>query len=237
VDERLFVKRLEAGVDFGVRDRVAHQMGNLVYVIGDRVARECVLVDPAWDVPGLLAQVDALGCALVGALVTHWHPDHVGGDLMGHPVEGLAALQTLRPVPVYLHAGDLELTMAMTGLSRTDFRTVSGGDTVKVGEVEVECLHTPGHTEGSQCFRCGKHLVSGDTLFLSGCGRTDLPGGDPDEMMRTITQRLLTLPKDLILHPGHHYGAGPRNPVELSMGDVAEVNPVLVAARRRVGIA
>jgi hydroxyacylglutathione hydrolase len=101
--------------------------------------------------------------------------------------------------------------------------------------VEVELLHTPGHTPGSQCFRVADALVSGDTLFLQGCGRVDLPGGDPDEMYRTLSERLSTLPDDLVLLPGHAYG-GESAP----LGHVRKTNPSLQATslqafRRRMG--
>ena len=97
---------------------------------------------------------------------------------------------------------------------------------VQVGDIPVRLLHTPGHTPGSQCFLVGgKHLVSGDTLFVQGCGRVDLPGGDPDEMYRTLTQRLSTLPDDMILMPGHNYGGEP----SASLGEVRRGNPYLRA--------
>ena len=92
MDDRFFVKRLEAGIDFAVRDPVARSMGNYVYLMGDRVARECLVVDPAWDVPGILGVAREADLTVTGALVTHWHPDHVGGDLFGHDVQGLATL-------------------------------------------------------------------------------------------------------------------------------------------------
>ena len=75
-----------------------------------------------------------------------------------------------------------------------------------MGEVEVELLHTPGHTPGSMCFRVRDALVAGDTLFLQGCGRVDLPGGDPDQMYETLSRRLSDLPGDTVLLPGHAYG-------------------------------
>jgi glyoxylase-like metal-dependent hydrolase (beta-lactamase superfamily II) len=226
MDDRLWFRQLSAGRDFAERDPVARAMGNYVYLLGDRERRECLVVDPAWDIPGLLRVVDAEGFRLVGALITHWHPDHVGGPMMGHDVQGLASLLTHRPVPIHVHQEDLELVCAMTGLSRSDLSPVTSGQKVLAGDVEVECLHTPGHTRGSQCFRCGKALVSGDTLFLQGCGRTDLPGGDPEEMWRTLRERLLTLPRDLVLWPGHNYGV-PDGAEPSTLEEVARVNPVL----------
>jgi glyoxylase-like metal-dependent hydrolase (beta-lactamase superfamily II) len=221
----LYLRQLKGGRDFGVGDPVARMMENFVYLIGDPVARECLVVDPAWDVDGIVAAAEADGYRIVGALVSHWHPDHVGGPMMGHDVQGLDRLLTVHPVPIHVHRDDAQMVSAMTGVSRSDLVLHDSGDKVKAGEVEVECLHTPGHTKGSQCFRCGQALISGDTLFLQGCGRTDLPGGDVEEMWRTLTQRLLTLPKDLVLYPGHDYGDRPH----ATMEHVAATNPMLRA--------
>ena len=221
----LYLRQLKAGRDFGAADPVAGMMQNFVYLIGDREKRECLVVDPAWDVAGVLRCAEVDGMRVTGALVTHWHPDHVGGSMMGHDVEGLAALMALRPVPVHVHRADAQLVQMMTGLSASDLVLHDSADVVKAGDVEVQCLHTPGHTKGSQCFLCGKALISGDTLFLQGCGRTDLPGGDPEEMWRTLHERLLTLPRDLVLYPGHDYASRPH----ATMADVAQTNPVLRA--------
>jgi glyoxylase-like metal-dependent hydrolase (beta-lactamase superfamily II) len=94
----------------------------------------------------------------------------------------------------------------VTGLSQTDLVTHASGDKVSVGKIDIEWLHTPGHTPGSSCFRVDGALVAGDTLFCQGCGRVDLPGGDPQQMYETLTQRLGALPGDTILWPGHNYG-------------------------------
>jgi glyoxylase-like metal-dependent hydrolase (beta-lactamase superfamily II) len=148
---------------------------------------------------------------VVGALVTHYHPDHVGGPLFGHAVQGLAKLLALNPCRIYAHSAEVEGVYRVSGISKSDVTAVSGNEKIAVGAVEIECLHTPGHTPGSQCFRCAGALVSGDTLFLQGCGRVDLPGGDSDEMYRTLSQRLSTLPGDLVLYPGHDYGDRPHD--------------------------
>ncbi|HEX4082742.1 MAG TPA: MBL fold metallo-hydrolase, partial [Acidimicrobiales bacterium] len=94
------------------------------------------------------------------------------------------------------------------------------GDVVLVGEVTVELLHTPGHTPGSQCFLVDGRLVSGDTLFLEGCGRTDLPGSDPEAMYESLTTRLARVPDDAVVYPGHLYSADP----SASMGDTRRDN-------------
>ena len=221
----VYLRQLKAGRDFGQANAVATMMENFVYLVGDPERRECLVVDPAWDVAGIVSAAESEGYTITGALVSHWHPDHVGGSMMGHDVEGLAALLAIHPVPIHVHRADADLVRAMTGVSKTDLVLHDSGDRVAAGQVEVECLHTPGHTQGSQCFRCGKALISGDTLFLQGCGRTDLPGGDVEEMWRTLTTRLLTLPRDLILYPGHDYGAKPHARME----EVARTNGMLQA--------
>jgi glyoxylase-like metal-dependent hydrolase (beta-lactamase superfamily II) len=205
----LYFRQLLAGRDFAVGDDAAAAMANFAYAVGDTATRECVLVDPAWDVAGLLRQIDADDMTLVGALATHYHPDHVGGGIFGLHVEGLPALLEQRPVRVHVQAAEADGVRAVTGVSERDLVRHHGGDVVRVGGVGVQLLHTPGHTPGSQCFLVDGRLVAGDTLFVRGCGRVDLPGGDPEEMHRTLTQRLAALPDDTRLFPGHDYGDRP----------------------------
>ena len=184
-------------------------MENFVYVIGCERTRECVLVDPAWDVPGLLELLDADRMTLTGALITHYHPDHCGGSMFGFSVPGLPDLMKLRPVKVHCNEHEADGLKKVTGLSDSDLERRTSGDRMQVGDLDLTFLHTPGHTPGSQCFMVDNRLVSGDTLFIQGCGRVDLPGGDPEEMYRTLTQRLSKLPGDTVLFPGHNYGGAP----------------------------
>lgn len=205
----LYFQQWLAGRDFAPTDETAAQMRNFVYAIGDTATRDCVLVDPAWDIDGLLARLDHDGMNLVGVLATHYHPDHIGGSMFGFSVEGLPDLLAKRPVPVHVHSAETAGARTVTGLSANDFVGHAGGDVLDVGNVHVQLLHTPGHTPGSQCFLVDGKLVAGDTLFVQGCGRVDLPGGNPEEMHRTLTQRLATLPDDTILYPGHDYADRP----------------------------
>src|SRR5881392_2248716 len=163
-------------------------MQNFVYLIGDPVARECVVVDPAWEIDTIVETVAADGMTLKGALVTHTHQDHVGGSLAEWGMPGR--------IP-----GVEEL------LGKVDTH-----DTLDVGRLTLTFMHTPGHTPGSQCFLVDGRLISGDTLFIGACGRTDLPGSDPMEMYYSLTQRLAALPDDTTLFPGHNYG-GPASTI------------------------
>ncbi|MEB2311254.1 MAG: MBL fold metallo-hydrolase [Sorangiineae bacterium] len=218
----LYLRQLLMGRDVAKGQRAAKMMQNFVYLVGDRDAGECVVIDPAWDVAGILEIARGDDMKLVGALATHYHPDHVGGSIFGLDIEGLAFLLGENPCKVHAHKLETAGIRQVTGLSPSDFVEHDSGDRIRVGGVEVELLHTPGHTPGSSCYRVKDALLAGDTLFLQGCGRVDLPGGDPDEMRRTLTQRLSTIPGDTILYPGHAYG-GEHAP----MAEVRRTNPYL----------
>jgi hydroxyacylglutathione hydrolase len=191
MNETLYLRQLELG-----------PMENFVYLIGDPVTRECVVVDPAWEIDEILNTVEGDGMRLTGALVTHTHQDHVGGHLFGHHIPGVQELLERTPLRVYVHQAEREF---LTGFG-SDLKKVTGGDRLQVGQVMVTALHTPGHTPGSQCFLVDNRLISGDTLFIGSCGRTDLPGSDPQEMYYSLTQRLAALPDDTVVFPGHNYG-------------------------------
>ena len=206
------------------------QMANLAYLIGSRSKRQAFLVDPAWNVKGLLDQAARDGIEIVGALVTHYHQDHVGGEIFGHTIEGLGALLELHPVPIHANKHEVEGLIKVTGVSPSDVVQHESGDRLEIGGVGVRLIHTPGHTPGSQCFlveetgRSG-HLVAGDTLFLNGCGRVDLPGSDPRAMYESL-ETLKRLPDDTILYPGHLYSPEGSD----SLGDQKRTNPYLRAA-------
>lgn len=208
-DSPLYFRQLLAGRDFAAGHTLARQMVNFVYLIGDRRTGECLVVDPAWDTDGLLATAERDGMRVAGVLATHWHPDHVGGDLFGNPVAGVRELLERVSVPIHANRAEKPWIVSWTGVSEGDVRGWDSGDVVRVGDVEVTLVHTPGHTEGSQCFLVDGKLVAGDTLFLDGCGRTDLPGGDKAEIYRSITQRLARVPDSTVLYPGHLYAPEP----------------------------
>jgi len=204
VDDRLYFRQLLSGRDFAVGDGLASQMVNFVYAIGDRATGECVLVDPAYAVRELVEIVGADDMRVVGALATHYHPDHVGGSMMGYRIEGVRELLELQGMKIHVQEAEAAYVRKVTAVSESDLAVHEPGDVVTVGAIPIELVHTPGHTPGSQCFLVEHRLVSGDTLFLDGCGRTDLPGSDPDAMYDSL-QRLARLPDDTIVHPGHRY--------------------------------
>jgi len=220
--DRLYFRQLLAGRDFAVDDPIARQMVNFVYLVGDRVTGEAVVVDPAYGVDELLGIVNEDGMHLVGALATHYHPDHIGGDMRGFGIEGITRLLEVAPVPIHVQADEAPWVTRVTGVGADSLVAHSGGDVVEVGAVPITLVHTPGHTPGSQCFLVDGRLIAGDTLFLDGCGRTDLPGGDPEAMYESLTTRLARIPDDTVLYPGHLYSPEP----SATMGHTREHNMV-----------
>jgi glyoxylase-like metal-dependent hydrolase (beta-lactamase superfamily II) len=223
--ERLYFRQLLSGQDFAKSDAIAAQMRNFAYLIGDRETGDTLVVDPAYAAGDLVDILESDGMTLSGVLVTHHHPDHVGGSMMGFELKGLAELLERRSVPVHVNSHEAEWVSRITGIPRTDLTSHEHGDKVNVGDVEIELLHTPGHTPGSQCFLLDGRLVAGDTLFLEGCGRTDFPGGDVDEMFRSL-QQLAQLPGDPTVYPGHWYSMEP----SASLSDVRRSNYVYRAS-------
>ncbi len=220
MSDRLYFRQLLSGRDFGRDDLVARQMVNFSYLIGDRETGEAVVIDPAYDVKGLLAVAQADDMRIVGALATHYHADHIGGEIMGYTISGVRELMVLNPVPVHVQEDEAPWVRRSLELEESDLARHLSGDTVMVGEVPIELIHTPGHTPGSQCFLVDGRLVAGDTLFLDGCGRTDLPGGDPEQLYLSLTQRLSRVPDDALLFPGHLYSAEP----SATMGETRRLN-------------
>jgi glyoxylase-like metal-dependent hydrolase (beta-lactamase superfamily II) len=219
----LYFRQLLSGRDFAQDDPVAQQMVNFVYLIGDRARGEALVVDPAYDVQSLVDIAGRDGMRLAGALATHYHQDHVGGDLFGHPLEGIKELLEIQGMKVHCQRSEAPWVQRVTGVSAGDLWLHDSGEVVKVGDVEIELIHTPGHTPGSQCFLVGDKLVAGDTLFLQGCGRTDLPGGNPRDLYLSLTQKLSKVPDDAILYPGHLYA--PKG--SASLGETRRNNAVL----------
>jgi hydroxyacylglutathione hydrolase len=211
----LYLKQMELG-----------PMENFVYLVGDKATREVMVVDPAWQVDTVIRVAKEEDLKIVGALVSHYHFDHTNG------IEEL--LEALN-VPVYVNKDDVPYM----AVSPDMLKAVDAGQKVIAGGVEIEMVHTPGHTPGSQCFHVRGHLISGDTLFIGACGRTDLPGGDAKEMYYSLTQKLMKFDDATVLCPGHNYSDKPTS----TMGDQKKKNPYLMCdslenfLRFRTGVA
>jgi glyoxylase-like metal-dependent hydrolase (beta-lactamase superfamily II) len=144
----------------------------------------------------------------------------VGGRFAGMEIEGVEELLSKCKAKIVVHKAEAEF---LKGVSASDIVKAESGDKIDIGGVEVQLLHTPGHTPGSQCFLVDKRIVSGDTLFIGSCGRIDLPGSDPEQMYYSLTQKLMALPDETILFPGHNYSVQPTS----TMGEQKQSNPYL----------
>ena len=191
-------------------------------VIGDDVSHEAIVIDPGDDIEDVLAVVRKHRLQVKQIVVTHAHIDHVGGAMK---------LRAATGAPILLNQNDYALLkmldeqaawigMASPGKVEID-QSVEQADTVKAGALVANVIHTPGHTEGSVClyFPVEKKLIAGDTLFAGSIGRTDLPGGSMQKIMRSLHEKVLALPDDTVVVPGH-------GPVT-TIGEERESNPFL----------
>lgn len=169
-------------------------MENLVYLLHDTQSGQAAVVDPAWEVPAILALAQRLDARISHILLTHSHHDHTNG---------VTAL--LAHTDAQLHLLKAEAQFWAAPLLRPTLH--HGGDTLTLGAHTVRVLHTPGHTPGSACYQVGDYLLTGDTVFVYGCGRCDLRGGDPAQLYHTLRRIITELPSHTILLPGHHYAA------------------------------
>jgi glyoxylase-like metal-dependent hydrolase (beta-lactamase superfamily II) len=184
-------------------------MLNLAYIVGDADSGKCAVIDPGWDSDAILGAASNDGLKIEKILLTHAHFDHVGA---------LMEIAAETKAPVYVHASE-----AAELAGDLDARSTEDGTTIEIGSLKVECLHTPGHTPGSQCFLVDGNIFTGDTLFVDGCGRVDLPGSSPKEMLVSL-KRLAGLDAAITVWPGHDYG-GPSS----TIGTLIETNPYLDA--------
>jgi hydroxyacylglutathione hydrolase len=205
----LYFKQLEIG-----------PMQNYVYLLGSLETRKVAVVDAAWEIDTILRTAANDEVEITHAFVTHTHPDHVGGRFAGVEIAGLTELLSKCKAKVAVHKAEAD---ALKELSPSDIIKTESGDKIDVGGVEIQLLHTPGHTPGSQCFLVEGRVVSGDTLFIDACGRVDFPGGNAEQMYYSLTQKLMALPDDTILFPGHNYARKTQD----TLGEQKKTNPYL----------
>ena len=169
-------------------------MQNFVYVLQDRDTRRSAVIDPAWDVPAILATAGP--ASITDILVTHWHEDHTNG---------VVELQEATGARVHALARET----AYWGITLAGVAAHADGDSIDVGATAIRVVHTPGHSPGSMCLYADGKLFTGDTLFVYGCGRCDLPGGDAAAMYHSLQRLLAEFAPDTIVCPGHDYGIKP----------------------------
>lgn len=182
-DEGIFVHQFELG-----------PWDNFIYLVGDKATRTCAVVDPAWDADFILKEAEALGVDITHVLCTHSHFDHVNR---------VDALLDKRDIPVHMLGEEIDFS----GFRSENLERRRPGDVLHIGKhLEITFMHTPGHTPGSTTYRIADAVVTGDTLFVQGCGRCDFVGGDPEIMFGTLKGLVESLPRDTRMYPGHNYG-------------------------------
>ena len=192
-------------------------------VIGDEATREAMVIDPGDDIEAVLALIDKHNLQVKQIVITHAHIDHVGGAMK---------LRTATGAPILLNQNDsallkmLDVQAAWIGMKNPGKveidHSIGPADTVRAGALAADVIHTPGHTEGSVClyFPAESKLIAGDTLFAGSIGRTDLPGGSMEKILQSLHEKVLVLPDDTLVVPGH----GPLT----TIGEERESNPFLV---------
>ncbi len=185
---KLYLKQFELG-----------PLQNFVYLIGSLETREAAVVDPAWDVPRILDIAAQDEMRITTIIITHTHFDHING---------LAEILKATDAQIVVHKKEVN----DVPVGKANLKPIEGGGKISVGPLELSFLHTPGHTPGSQCIQVADRLIAGDTLFIGGCGRCDLPGGDPEQMYKSLN-RLKTLDDHLVVCPGHNYAPTPTSTI------------------------
>jgi len=202
---------------------VVGSMAVCSYIVGCEETKKAAIIDPGGDEDLLLAEVEKLGLTVEYIIATHGHPDHVCGN---------RKLQEATGAKIIMHTADVDFFdkpevkeyFSMLGLEASppvDI-IVNAGDDIHIGNVALKVIHTPGHTPGGICLYCAPNIITGDTLFVGGLGRTDFPGGSHEELLESIRTHLLTLPAETVVWPGHGYGGS-----QSTIGKEAASNPFL----------
>jgi hydroxyacylglutathione hydrolase len=188
-------------------------MDNFNYIIADPETKEAAVIDSSFEEGKLFSALSEEGLKLTMILLTHTHFDHI--EALGRVVEKF-------DVPVYVHPNERHAIEKFT----SNIKTVDEGDEISIGSLKVKVLFTPGHTPGGITFLVSGKLITGDALFVEGCGRIDLPGGDIDTMWKTL-QRFKSLDENLEVYPGHDYGSQKSSTIKHEK----ENNPYLKASK------
>lgn len=209
----MIIEQLEVG-DFAV----------FTYLLGCRETGEAVVVDPAAEVKRILQVAKAKGITSIKYIInTHSHADHAGGNREIKAATGGEIVIHRDDAERLANPPDFILQIFRCEASPPADKLVADGEEIPFGKHSLKVIHTPGHTAGGICLYTPGYVITGDTLFVGAVGRTDLPGGSTGVLLRSIQERLLTLPEETVVLPGHNYGHSPRS----TIGREKRFNPFL----------
>jgi len=198
----MFLKQMQVG-----------HMAIFAYIVGDEASGEALVIDPAANVDGLISEAQKKGFTIKYIVNTHGHVDHISGN---------QDMKKKTGAQIIIHEADADMLVSTPSMVLRMFGakpsppadiTVKEGDTISVGKVTLRVIHTPGHTPGGMSLYMDGYVFTGDTLFVGGVGRTDLPGGSWSVMSSSIREKLLSLPDDTVVLPGHNYGPSPTSTI------------------------
>ncbi len=208
----MFLKQMQVG-----------HMAVFAYIVGDKESGEGLVIDPAADIERITTEADNNGITIKYIVNTHGHVDHISGN---------ADMKERTGADIIIHRDDADMLVSTPSMVLRMFNAkpsppadiaVVDGDVITIGKIGLSVIHAPGHSPGGVCLYTPGYVFTGDTLFVEGLGRTDLPGGSWEIMRKSITNKLLTLPDDTVVLPGHNYGRMPTSTIK----NERENNPFL----------
>ncbi|TFG90136.1 MAG: MBL fold metallo-hydrolase [Syntrophobacterales bacterium] len=208
----MFLKQMQVG-----------HMAVFAYIVGDKESGDGLVIDPAADIEHILSEAATAGITIKYIVNTHGHVDHTSGNADMKARTGADIIIHRDEANILISTPPMVLRMFGAKPSPPADKTVQDGDSITIGKVGLKVIHTPGHSPGGMSLYTPGYVFTGDTLFVEGLGRTDLPGGAWNTMYESITKRLLTLPDETVVLPGHNYGRMPTSTIK----NERENNPFL----------